>query len=179
MSKRNNWNKRSGKRDMKIGILFVLGIWICTGCSVKQEGNYTLEELDNLAEIRIYDAENDELIKTINEDEQLYQYNQCLPLADEVADEDTYMEERQREWKEELEDAKAQYYLTTYKYPVSRFGKKELEKNTTITLYEDKNIIKMTVSEESIKAFSLPEELLTFYYELSEEELDFYHSLLE
>lgn len=172
-------NQRNQKSARKIFILFVSGLCICTGCSAEQTEKYTLEELDNLAEIRIYEAENGELIKTINEEEQLYQYNQCLPLADEAADEDTYMEGRQREWKEELEDAKAQYYLITYKYPVSRFGEKELEENTTITLYEDKNIIKMTVSEESIKAFSLPEEFLTFYYELSEEELDFYYSLFE
>ena len=51
--------------------------------------------------------------------------------------------------------------------------------NTTITLYEDKNIIKMTVSGESIKGFSVPEEFLVFYYEVSEEEMNFYHSLVE
>ena len=50
---------------------------------------------------------------------------------------------------------------------------------TTITLYEDKNIIKMTVSGESIKGFSVPEEFLVFYYEVSEEEMNFYHSLVE
>lgn len=37
----------------------------------------------------------------------------------------------------------------------------------------------MTVAEESIKGFSIPEEFLIFYYELSEEELNFYRSLIE
>ena len=60
-----------------------------------------------------------------------------------------------------------------------RFGGEELVENTTITLYEDKNIIKMTVSGESIKVFSVPEEFLVFYYEVSEEEMNFYHSLVE
>ena len=50
---------------------------------------------------------------------------------------------------------------------------KELEENNTITLYENTNIIKITVAEESIKAFSIPKEFLTFYYELSEEEMSF------
>ena len=56
---------------------------------------------------------------------------------------------------------------------------KELEENNTITLYENTNIIKITVAEESIKAFSIPKEFLTFYYELSEEEMSFCRSLVE
>ena len=48
----------------------------------------------------------------------------------------------------------------------------------TITLYENSNIIKMTVSNESIKSFSLPENFLTFYYNISNEELQFLISLI-
>ncbi len=81
--------------------------------------------------------------------------------------------------EKDLEGAKEQYYLISYKYPAARFGEKELEENTTITLYENTNIIKMTVAEESIKAFSIPEEFLIFYYELSGEEINFYRSLAE
>lgn len=161
------------KNYIKIGILLVLGLSVFGGCSARREGTYTREELDNLAEIRIYSAENDELIKTISDEEQLYQYNQCSPR------DASYMEERQDEWKKAIKDAKAQYSFVSYKYPVARFGKKEPEENTTITLYEDKNIIKMKASGESLKAISLPENFLVFYYELSDEEMNFYHSLLE
>lgn len=161
------------KKVIKMVILFVFALSVCVGCSAKQGEKYTLEELDNLAEIRIYAAESQELIKTVSEEEQLYQYNQCS-----VSD-DSDIVERQDELKEVAQGAKEQYELVSYKYPAARFGKKELEKNTTITLYEDTNVIKMTVSEESIKAFSVPEEFLTFYYEVSEEEMDFYRSLLE
>lgn len=162
------------KRAIKTGILLVYGICICAGCSARQKEKYTLEELDNLAEIRIYAAENKELIKTVTDEEQLYQYNQCALSWD-----DSDMEERQDEWKEELGEIREQYNLVAYKYPAARFGAKELEENHTITLYEDTNVIKMTVAEESIKAFSIPEEFLTFYYELSEEEIEFYRSLAE
>ena len=161
------------KSYLKISILLVFGLCICAGCSIQQGGKYTLEELDNLAEIRIYSAENDELIKTISDEEQLYRYNQCSNF------DGSYIEERQSELEKDLEGAKEQYYLISYKYPVARFGNKELEENTTITLYEDTNIIKMTVAEESIKTFSVPEEFLIFYYEISEEEMDFYRSLVE
>lgn len=163
-------NKRS---HIITGILIVTGLCICAGCSAQQGEKYTVEDLDNLAEIRIYSAENNELIKTISDEEQLYQYNQCSIFdGSDIA-------ERQDELKKDLEGAKEQYYLIAYKYPAARFGAKELEENNTITLYEDTNIIKMTVAEETIKAFSIPEEFLTFYYELSEEEINFYNSLAE
>lgn len=154
-----------------IGI--VLGLCICTGCSAQQGEKYNREDLDNLAEIRIYKAENNELIKTVTDEEQLYQYNHCS-LFDDLD-----IEERQDELKKDLEEAKEQYYLTAYKYPAARFGGKELEENNTITLYEDTNIIKMTAADEAIKSFSVPEEFLTFYYELSGEEINFYRSLAE
>lgn len=151
----------------------MFGLFICAGCSAKQGEKYTMEDLDNLAEIKIYSADNNELIKTINDEEQLYQYNQCSLF--DASD----IEERQDELEEGLEGAKEEYYLVTYKYPAARFGEKELEENTTITLYEDTNIIKLTVAEESIKAFAVPEEFLIFYYELPGEEMDFYRSLAE
>ena len=162
------------KSYIKICILLVFGLYICAGCSSQQEKKYTPEELDNLAEIKIYSAVNHELIETISDEEQLYQYNQSF-LSFDHSD----IEERQDELKKDLEGIKEQYCLIAYKYPVSRFGEKELEENNTITLYENINIIKMTAAEETIKAFSIPEEFLTFYYELSDEEIEFYRSLAE
>jgi len=161
------------KSRIKVGILLVIVLCICAGCSAQQEGKYTKEDLNNLAEIKIYSAEDNELIKTIDDEEQLYQYNQCSAFDDSVT------EERQTELKKELEGVKEQYDLTSYKYPAARFGEKELEENSTITLYEDTNIIKLTISEESIKGFSVPEEFLVFYYEVPEETMDFYRSLAQ
>lgn len=163
-------NKRS---EIIISILLVLGLCICAGCSAKQEKKYTREDLDNLAEIRIYSAEDHELIKTIREEEQLYQYNQCSIW------DDLDIEERQEELEEALEGAKEQYSLVSYKYPVARFGGKELEENNTVTLYEDTNIVKMTVAKEIFKGLPVPEEFLIFYYEIPEEEMNFYRFLAE
>ena len=69
-----------------------------------QREKYTLEELNNLAEIRIYAAENNELLKTISDEEQLYQYNQGSAF------DDSDIAERQGELKKDLEGAKEQYY---------------------------------------------------------------------
>lgn len=173
MNKKSYINYINKKIYIIIRVLLVFGLWICTGCSARRKENYTMEDFNNLAEIKIYSAENHELIKTISDEEQLYQYNQCSLF--DASD----IEKRQDELKKDLEEAKEQYYLISYKYPVARFGEKELEENTTITLYENINIIKMTVAEENIKAFSISEEFLTFYYELSEEEINFYRSFAE
>lgn len=165
------------KRILLAGIL--VGI-LCfgAGCAAKREGKYTREELNNLAEIRIYTAESEELIKTITDEEQLYQFNQCAAFQDDITEE--YVnEEGQKEIKKTPEEAKAQYYLVAYRYPAARFGKKELQKFMTLTLYEDNNIVKIIVAEESIKVFSLPEEFLTFYYEVSEEEMALLHTLTQ
>lgn len=162
------------KTHIKISVLSVFLLCICAGCSTGQERTYTLEELDRLAEVRVYSAEDKELIKTISEEEQLYEYHQhsmCFEASD--------TEERQEEMEKELEGAREQYELVSYRYPVARLGGKEPEEDVTLTLYENTNVIKMTVAEGNIKAFSVPEEFLTFYYELSDEEIAFFRSLAE
>lgn len=157
----------------KIGGLLVALLCFCVGCAAGQGEKDVREELNNLAEIRIYTAADGKLIQTITNEEQLYQYSQSTLL------EDLNIEEHQRELEEALEGAKGQYELVSYKYPAARFGDKELEEVMTLTLYEDNNIVKLTVADGSIKSFSLPEELLTFYNEVSEEDMAFYRSLAE
>lgn len=160
------------KRFTKISMVLVMAMCICAGCSMKQERKYTEEDLDNLAQIEIYSAENDELIKVIDDEETIYQYIQCFPDG-------SYSEEEQEELEKGLEGIVEEYYLISYKNPVARFGNGELEKNTTITIYENTNIVIMTIADDSIKAFSIPQEYLTFYYEVSDEDMEFCRSLID
>ena len=37
------------KSYMKIGILLMVGLFICAGCSAQQGGKYTVEDLDGAA----------------------------------------------------------------------------------------------------------------------------------
>ena len=69
--------RKMRKRQFIIGMLIFLVLCICVGCSSNQDSSYTLEQLDNLAQLEIYSAETNELIKVINDEETLYQYNQC------------------------------------------------------------------------------------------------------
>ncbi len=156
----------------KIVLLSALVLCILTGCSARQDKKYSMEELDNLAKIEIYSAKDNELIKTIEDEETLYQYNQHGFF------DDSEIEEHQEELEKSLEGAREQYYFISYKYPAAKFGSREPEENVTLTFYENSNTVKMTVSEEAVKNISLPQEFLTFYYELSEEEMEFYQSLI-
>lgn len=187
------------KRYIIFSILFILVLCICTGCSGNLNKKYTREELDNLAKIEIYSAKNDELIKTVSDEDLLYQYNQHISLAfldyfnnldyldslDDLDNSDNSdiqeqnIEEYEEELKKSIEGTEEEYYFVSYKYPVARLGSQELEKNTTITLYADSNVLKMTVSEEAIKGISIPQKFLIFYYEISDEDMKFYRSLTE
>lgn len=162
----------SGKRRIKTGILLVASACICVGCAGQSDAKYTREELDNLARIEIYPAGSGEPVKVVEEEELLYRYNQ-------IFFDDSDLEEHQKELEESAEELAEEYQFVSYKYPVSHFNNGEPEENMTVIIYKDSDIVKMTVSQESIKGGYVPEEYLTFYYELSDTDMEFYRSLAE
>lgn len=164
--------KVEGKRK-RLLMVCALAVFLLTGCGAS-EGRYTREELGNLAKLEVYEAGSGTLLETIEDEETLYQYNQAG-----TASEDAYTAAKENELKESAEEAGETYYIVAYKYPAAKFGEKEPQKNLTITLYQDTDIAKMTAAGESVKNLPLPEELLTFYYEMSEEESAFYKELLQ
>lgn len=162
----------------------VMAVTLLTGCGSLAEEEYTREELENLARLELYEAGSDELLRTIEDGETLYQYLQATEVPDaDYEYEDDYEYYEYEAWgggelKEAAESAGEAYYLVVYRYPAAKFGSKEPEKVYTVTLYRDVKIAKMTGAEGLIKVIDLPEEMLTFWYEMSEEEADFYESLL-
>lgn len=183
------WKKES---DMKHILRMAVSFWGCAvaaclllGCGASQERKYTEEELNHLAKLEIYEAGSDTLLKTVEDEETLYQYNQILSRAGDDGDGfaewepefDDY-EPEEGEWKENPSDEQETYRIVVYKYPVAKFGDKEPVKTLTMTLYENTDVVRITVADTVIKSFSLPEEFLTFYYEMTEEEREFYDSLI-
>lgn len=150
--------------------LWVLSVCVCAGCAANQDTKYTREELDHLARIELYSAGNEDVLKVIEDEDVLYRFNQ-------VAFDD--FEEHQEELEEAVAEAVAEYRFVTYKYPVSRFGGKEPEEDMTVTIYENSDIVKMSVSRGRIKGGYIPQEYLTFYYEISDTDIAFFYSLTE
>lgn len=184
------WKKESTMKNiMRMAASFwgcVLAACLLVGCGVSQDRKYTEEELDNLAKLEIYEAGSDTPLKTIEDEETLYQYNQIFSRSGDDGDDfaewepefDDY-EPEEGEWKENPPDEQETYRIVAYKHPVAKFGDKEPVKFLTTTLYENTDIVKIMVADTAIKSFSLPEEFLTFYYEMSEEDREFYDSLIK
>lgn len=184
------WKKENTMRYiLRMAVSFagcMLAACVLLGCGASQDRKYTEEELDHLARLEIYEAGSDTPLKTIEDEEILYQYNQILSrsgddgddLAEWEPDFDDY-EPEEGEWKETPVDEQETYHIVAYKYPVAKFGDKEPVKTLTMTLYENTDVVRITVADTVIKSFSLPEEFLTFYYEMSEEEREFYDSLIQ
>lgn len=166
----------------KIILGFIIVSVLLCGCGVdktsfmkdrEKNKQYTAEELGNLAQIEVYSGEKKEPLNVIDREEILYQYNQCLNYND------LNSEEQQKELEKSVEKLEEEYTIVSYKRPAALINNETLEKNTTITIYENSNIVKMTVSQESIKGAYVPEEFLIFYYEASDEDMKFYRSLVE
>lgn len=162
-------------RAVCVGIVCALAGALLTGCAPMADEGYTREELNNLARLELYEAESGTLLMTIEDADTLYQY--CSTAG--MASEDAYAAESEKDLQEAAEHAGASYCLEVYQYPAAKFGDRDPKKISTTTLYQGTNIAKIVVEDEAIKNISLPEELLTFYYEMPEEESMFYESLLE
>ncbi len=164
-------------RGGKFGMLLAgMALAMCTlaGCAVSEESGYFREGSYDPVKLEIYEAESGELQKTVEEEEMLYQFNQLFEVSGEELETGTEHYEAGM-----VKEAEETYHIIVYKRPVAKFGDKEPVKIFTVTLYENTDVAKMTVVDESINAFPIPEEFLTFYYEMSKEESDFYASLID
>lgn len=167
-----NDKKKAAGRLVRMVFCIAAGV-LLTGCGISSEKTYTREELDNVAKLELYEAGSDEPLKTIEDENTLYQYVQAARSSEYAFEAET-----EKELKETAENAGETCCLAVYKYPAAKFGDKEPEKNYSIILYQDVNIAKLAVEGTTVKNIALPEELLTFYYEMSEEESAFYKGLV-
>lgn len=178
---RKHKTKAAGRRVRTALCMAAAGV-LLSGCGFSREDGYTRKELENLARLEVYEAGSDTLLKTVEDEETLYRYLQA-----EVFSGDAFESESEKE-PEEIPEAPEipetpgsedeAYYLVAYKYPAAKFGEQEPKKTYTTVLYRDTDIAKLVVEDESVIHIALPEELLTFYYRMSEEEQRFYESLL-
>lgn len=157
------------KRRMYIlAICYLLSVFL-VGCALNKSS--TKEDLQRLSRIEIYTSDGD-LVNTIEDENILYQFN-SLDYNDTSFETDS----EQDELKNTVESLPVLYTIISYKTPVSVYNDGTLEKEMEITVYENSNIIKEQISSDTIKGDSIPEEYLTFYITVSEEDKDFILSL--
>ena len=63
------------------------------------------------------------------------------------------------------------------KEPAALINNGKMEKTFTITVYEGTDVVKMMVMPQIVENIGLSEELLTFYFEVPEEDMEFFLSL--
>ncbi|SEM71548.1 hypothetical protein [Hydrogenoanaerobacterium saccharovorans] len=157
-------------------IIFIMSLLLITvlgACSIdttKNDKEYTSQELQRLCRIEVYSSEDNSLINTIEDSDILFKFNQW-------SSEITGLSGEKNEIKEKLEDSESLYCIAAYKSPAALHKDGELEKNITVTIFKDTNMIKVEISPEAIKSFSVPSEYLTFYEDITDEKMQFLISL--
>lgn len=153
------------RRPFLIIVMF-LAFMCFGGCGNRQEE----EGFQSLSRLEIYEADGETLINTVEDKEKLIQFQKAG-------------------WQQEADGAEAAgtagppegkepfYSIAVYKPPAALLNNRKPEKIYTVTLYRDTNVIRMAAEPDSIKNISVPEEWLTFYYEISQEDMDFLLSL--
>ena len=151
--------------------LSLLPVLFLAGCALNKDSKE--KDLQRLSQIEIYSGDG-ELVNTIEDENILYQFRQ-------LDDRDTSFESdsEQEELKNTAESLAVLYTIISYKKPAAVYNDGALEKEMEITVYENSNIIKEQISPDNIKGTSVPEEYLTFYGTVSEEDREFLLSLGE
>lgn len=151
-----------------MGILTVMGL---AGCGVDQSDRE--KDLQGLSQIEIYSSDG-HLVNIILDEEILSQFND-LNYMDVPSDTDAEMDALESK----MEDLNVLCTIVSYKTSVAAYNDGNLEKLMELTVYEDSNIIKEQIAPETIKGGYVPEEFLTFYVTVSDEDRNFVLSLAE
>ena len=149
-------------------ILTIIGL---AGCGVGPDDRG--KDLQGLSQIEVYSSDG-HLINTILDEEILSQFND-LNYTDIPSDTDEEMDTLESK----IEDLNVICTIISYKTPVAAYNDGSLEKLMELTVYEDSNIIKEQIAPETIKGGYVPEEILTFYVTVSDEDKNFILSLME
>ncbi|MBD5393608.1 MAG: hypothetical protein HDR71_04925 [Lachnospiraceae bacterium] len=149
-----------------LAFTFILAVMWIGGCSWENHRNEE-EDLQRLVRLQVYSADDNTLINTVEEKELLIRFNKW------TGSDFSYSEEAQERLKQEAENSGASYYIVSFNSPAAKINDGTLEKGITITVFKDSNIIEMLVDPGNIKNFKIPEEFLTFYDEISDEDMEF------
>ncbi len=149
----------------------ILSVMALTGCGADRDN--AGEDLQRLAQIEVYSSDGN-LINTITDEDILEQFN-SLNFTDISSDTDS----EQDGLESETDKLTVLYTIVSYKEPAAVHNNGALEKLMEITVYEDSNIVREQVVQESIKGSYIPEEYLVFYSMVSDEDKNFILSLTE
>lgn len=150
----------------EIFALAILGIIACLGgCR-----NFEEKETLHTARLEVYEADGTTLINTVEDEEAVARFE-----AGGWGQEDGISSDVDPAGKD-LEGREPLFMIAAMKEPAALINNGKMEKTFTITVYEGTDVVKMVVMPQ-IKNIALSEEFLTFYFEVPEEDMEFFLSL--
>lgn len=156
------------KKSIIIITLFL--ILVLCGCNTENQ---------KLKKVEVYSS-NKTLLNTIENKDSLATFNDNISLTENWTDidDDDYWNQ-QDELKGKLENNEAQYVFIMYQTSAAMNKSETLEKVMELTAYENSNIIKVEVSPDTVKNVSIPSEYLTYYFETSDDTIEYLNSLVK
>ena len=150
----------------EIFALAILGIIACLGgCR-----NFEEKETLHTARLEVYEADGTTLINTVEDEEAVARFEAGGWGQEAGISSDVDPTGKDLEGREPL------FTIAAMKEPAALINNGKMEKTFTITVYEGTDVVKMVVMPQ-IKNIALSEEFLTFYFEVPEEDMEFFLSL--
>lgn len=150
----------------EIFALAILGIIACLGgCR-----NFEEKETLHTARLEVYEEDGTTLINTVEDEEAVARFEAGGWGQEAGISSDVDPTGKDLEGREPL------FTIAAMKEPAALINNGEMEKTFTITVYEGTDVVKMVVMPQ-IKNIALSEEFLTFYFEVPEEDMEFFLSL--
>lgn len=154
------------KISKTILLLAMLGIAACLdGCR-----NFEEKETLHTARLEVYEADGTTLINTVEDEEAVARFEAGGWGQEAGISSDVDPTGKDLEGREPL------FTIAAMKEPAALINNGKMEKTFTITVYEGTDVVKMVVMPQ-IKNIALSEEFLTFYFEVPEEDMEFFLSL--
>ena len=150
----------------EIFALAILGIIACLGgCR-----NFEEKETLHTARLEVYEEDGTTLINTVEDEEAVARFEAGGWGQEAGISSDVDPTGKDLEGREPL------FTIAAMKEPAALINNGKMEKTFTITVYEGTDVVKMVVMPQ-IKNIALSEEFLTFYFEVPEEDMEFFLSL--
>jgi hypothetical protein len=144
----------------------MLGIAACLdGCR-----NFEEKETLHTARLEVYEEDGTTLINTVEDEEAVARFEAGGWGQEAGISSDVDPTGKDLEGREPL------FTIAAMKEPAALINNGKMEKTFTITVYEGTDVVKMVVMPQ-IKNIALSEEFLTFYFEVPEEDMEFFLSL--
>ncbi len=154
------------KISKTILLLAMLGIAACLdGCR-----NFEEKETLHTARLEVYEEDGTTLINTVEDEEAVARFEAGGWGQEAGISSDVDPTGKDLEGREPL------FTIAAMKEPAALINNGKMEKTFTITVYEGTDVVKMVVMPQ-IKNIALSEEFLTFYFEVPEEDMEFFLSL--